>query len=194
MGRQEVLRPVGASGLMEASSRSLAVAPRAQDLPATLFGLTETDKTCATRRIATARKNAPAHVSKLQTSNSENHLLCIFSTVFGFQREKQSKPGDTPLTSAAKRFARLPDSGGIPQQEDLSYSKRCRVLSCRAQSRHLLLFKSRGPQKQYLDSSTSLGMAKRRRSFWFFHHIAEIFRSSLSPKLTFENWRRVRGY
>src|SRR4029453_13494877 len=99
---------------MEASSRSSAIAPRAQDCRANLFELPETDKTSVTLRIAIARRNAPARASQLQISNRESHLLGIFSTVFGSQREKQSMPGDMPLTCAAKHFARLRDSAGIP--------------------------------------------------------------------------------
>src|SRR6266513_935293 len=100
---------------MEASSRSSAIAPRAQDYRAAPFELPGTDKTCATLRIAIAHRNEPARVSQLQTSNCENRPLGIFSTVFGFQREKQSTHGDMPLTCAAKHFARLQGSAGIPQ-------------------------------------------------------------------------------
>src|SRR6266496_4341838 len=100
---------------MEASSRSWALAPHAQDCRANLVELPETDKTSVTLRIAIARMNAPARASKLQTSNCENHPLGIFSTVFGFQREKQSKPGDMPLACAAKHCAHLRDSAGIPR-------------------------------------------------------------------------------
>src|SRR6266496_1249410 len=87
--------------------RSWAIAPRAQDCPAAPFELPEIDKTCVTLRIAIARRNALARVSQLKTSNCENHPLGIFSTVFGFQCERQSMPGDMPLTCAAKHCARL---------------------------------------------------------------------------------------
>src|SRR5213078_441647 len=100
---------------MEASSRSWAIAPRAQDCPAAPFELPEIDKTCVTPRIATARRNAPGRVSQLQTCNCENHHLAIFPTLFGSQHEKPSMPDDMPLTCAAKHCARLSDSAGSPR-------------------------------------------------------------------------------
>src|SRR5205823_14541931 len=104
---QQVLVPSRALGPLAASSRSWAIAPHAQDCPAATFELPEIDKTCATLRIVLARRNAPSRVSQLQTSSCENHPLGIFSTVFGFQREKPSMPDDMPLTCAAKHCARL---------------------------------------------------------------------------------------
>src|SRR5207247_10360614 len=98
---------------MEASSRSWAIAPRAQDCPAAPFELPEIDKTCVTPRIATARRNAPGRVSQLQTSNCEHHPLGIFSTVFGFQREQPSLPDAMHLTCAATHRARLCDRAVI---------------------------------------------------------------------------------
>src|SRR5207247_9288619 len=115
---------------MEASSRSWAIALHAQDCPAARFELPEIYKTCVTPRIATARRNAPGRVSQLQTSNCENHPLGIFSTVFGFQREKPSMPDDMPLTCAAKHCARLCDSAGSHRSEDPFMGKRARLLSC----------------------------------------------------------------
>src|SRR5215469_14789805 len=122
---------------MEASSRSSAVALRAQDCRATPFETPETDKTFATRKIAVARKNALARASRLQTSNRESRLLCIFSTMSGFHCENQPKPADRPLSYAAKHFARLRDNGGIPRREDPSSQKREGFLSCRAESQYL---------------------------------------------------------
>src|SRR6266542_3221935 len=100
---------------MKASSQFFAIAPRAPNSLATFFDLPETDKTCVTLRIAIARRNEPVRASQLKTGNRENRLPDIFSTVFGFQREKQSTHGDMPLTCAVKHFARLQGSAGIPQ-------------------------------------------------------------------------------
>src|SRR5207248_7005307 len=94
--RDRTVTGVQTCALPISSSRSWAIAPRAQDCPAAPFELPEIDKTCVTPRIATARRNAPGRVSQLQTSNCENHPLGIFSTVFGFRSEEHTSELQSP--------------------------------------------------------------------------------------------------